>query len=70
MTYSTTYNEVICGIQNKLTAITDLFIFCQTISEHNISTNFRHKTFDGLIEIIDECIDKLEVVKNETDHIV
>ena len=70
MTYSPTLNEVICEIQNKLTVITDLFNFCQTISEHNICTNFRCKTLDGLVNIIDDCIDKLEVLKNETDRIV
>jgi len=70
MTYSPTLNEVICGIQNKLTVITDLLNFCQTLSDHNIGTYFRCKTLDGLVNIIDDCIDKLEVLKNETDRIV
>jgi len=70
MTYSPTLKEVICEIQNKLTVITDLLNFCQTLSDHNIGTYFRNKTPDGLVNIIDDCIDKLEVLKNETDRIV
>ena len=63
MNYTPTPNEVICGIQNKLMVITDLFNFCQTAEDHNISTNFRNRTFDGIVGIIDDCIDKLEGLK-------
>ena len=57
--------EAIVGIQNKLMVLTDLFNFYQTIEEHDISALFRNKTFDGLVRIIDDCIDKLEALKNE-----
>jgi len=63
MKYVPAPNEVIDGIQNKLMVITDLFNFCQTVEDHNIITNFRKKTFDGIVGIIDDCIDGLEGLK-------
>jgi hypothetical protein len=64
MSYIPTPNEVIGDIQNKLTVISDLFNFYQTIEDHNISAIFRNKTFNGLVGIIDDCIDKLECFNN------
>lgn len=67
MKYTPTPDEVICAVQNKLTVITDLFNFYQTIEDHNIAADFRRKTFGGLVGIIDDCIDKLEGLNNEAD---
>ena len=57
MKYTPAPADVISGIQSKLTTITDLFLFCQTVEDHNIITNFRGKTFEGIVGIIDGCID-------------
>jgi len=60
--------EVIIGIQDRLSVLTDLFNFYQTIEDNEFVAGFRAKTFNGLVGIIDDCIDKLEVLKkNETD---
>jgi hypothetical protein len=67
MSYTPAANEVIGGIQNKLIVITDLFNFYQTIEDHDIGALFRNKTFDGLVGIIDDLIDKLEGLKIEKD---
>jgi len=64
MKYTPTPTEaIISGIQNKLAVIADLFLFCQTVKDQNIDSNFRSKTFEGIVGIIDGCIDGLEVLK-------
>ncbi|MCL2792234.1 MAG: hypothetical protein FWD87_04010 [Spirochaetaceae bacterium] len=67
MKYTPSNNEVIDAIQNKLLVITNLFNFYQTLEEHNIPVNFRNKSFDGLVIIIDDCIEKLEGLKKEAN---
>jgi hypothetical protein len=63
MKYTPTPDEVISGIQNKLMVITDLFLFCQTVEDHSIATNFRSKTFEGVVGIINDCIAGLDGLK-------
>ena len=63
MNYQPTPEEAIDGIQNKLAVITDLFNFYQTIEDRDIAAIFGNKTFNGLIGIIDDCIDNLEKLK-------
>ena len=57
-----THKELIGGIQDKLAVIVDLFNFYQTIEDHNLRAEFTTKTFKGIIGIVDDCIDKLEVL--------
>jgi len=63
MNHAPTHKECIEGIQNKLTVITDLFNFYQTIEDHDLRAGFRTKTFGGIVGIVDDCIDKLEALK-------
>ena len=63
MKYTPAPSEVICAVQNKLLFITDLFNFFQTIGDNNIAADFRRKTFDGLVGILDDCNDSLEGLK-------
>jgi len=63
MKYTPPPKETIDDIQNKLMVITDLFNLYQTVEDHNICVNLRSKTFEGLVGIIDDCIDKLEGLK-------
>ena len=63
MKYTPSPNETITEIQNKLSVLTDLFNFYQTIEDHDIGALFRTKTYNGLVGIIDDCIDKLEGLK-------
>jgi hypothetical protein len=60
-----TLNDVI----RQLTVITNLFDFYATIEMHNLLTGFRKQTLEGLIVIIDGCIDKLDAIKEQSEQL-
>jgi hypothetical protein len=49
-------------VKEKLTLITDLFNFYETVEMHNLIADFRRKTFVGLVKILDDCIDALDTI--------
>ena len=67
MKYKPTHNEAITKIQNKFSILTDLFDFYQTIEDHDIGALFRTKSYNGIVGIVDDCIDKLEDLKTAND---
>jgi hypothetical protein len=57
--------DVLDEVKDKLIVLTDLFNFYETMDMHSLCVGFRHKTFNGLVRIIDECIDKLEALEKQ-----
>jgi hypothetical protein len=57
--------DVLHEVSYRLTVLTDLFNFYSTIEMHNCVAGFRKETFDGLVTIIDDCIDKLKAIEKQ-----
>jgi hypothetical protein len=58
--------DVLNEVTDRLTVLTDLFNFYETIEMHNLLAGFRDQTFNGLVVIIDDCIDKLKAIKEQS----
>jgi hypothetical protein len=61
--------DVINEVTDRLAVLTDLFNFYETIEMHNLIAGFRKQTFNGLITIIDDCIDKLKKIEKKPEQL-
>jgi hypothetical protein len=57
--------DVLNDVSQQLTVLTDLFNFYITIEMHNLYAGFRNETLNGLVGIIDGCIDKLKALEKQ-----
>jgi hypothetical protein len=51
--------DIWCEIKDKLTAVTDLFNFYDSLEFYDKPVSMRKGTLGGVIRILDDCIDKL-----------
>jgi hypothetical protein len=57
--------DVLCDVSQRLTVLVNLFTFCASIEFYGHDADFRKETFDGLVIIIDDCIDKLKALEKQ-----
>jgi hypothetical protein len=51
--------DVWCEVKDKLTAVTDLFNFYESLEFYDKPVSLKKGTLSGAIRILDDCIDKL-----------